>query len=92
VAPTLTEQDTARIERVKRLRLGVGTDEDVTWLIAVRDPQTPADILCDCRCQCHLGAPCNRRMDMDTLDCSVSCRAAHILASECDLNGTRADV
>jgi hypothetical protein len=82
-----------------RLRDGKRMPSDLDWLRAYESGYSPglADLRCDCRCRCHapLGGAvgtdgrCGQLIDLDDLDCDRSCRAAHILAGECDLDENR---
>jgi len=81
------------LARTARIRSGARLDDDLEWLRATAVDAPPgwsvgAQLVCDCRCGCHLG-PCGLPMDLDTMDCRFACRAAHILASECHLDETR---
>lgn len=50
------------------------------------------DVRCDCRCTCHGAMPCHRTIDLGTLDCDKSCRAAHVLGSDCQVDAQRAEL
>jgi hypothetical protein len=83
-----------------RLRDGKRMPSDLDWLRAYVPGDGPAEfqyLRCDCRCRCHapLGGAvgtdgrCGQIIDLDDLDCDRSCRAAHLLAGECDLDENR---
>jgi hypothetical protein len=91
-------------ERIARIRDHHALPTDLEWLRAERveriDSARRAELRCDCRCHCHASSAitsseavrCGLAIDLDSLDCYRACRASHLLAGECNLDETRADV
>jgi hypothetical protein len=81
-----------RLEAMERIRRHGPTTLDLAWLRIELRPTSQFGsydgYVCDCRCFCHAG-PCGRVIDLETLDCPRTCRSAHMLASDCDLDATR---
>lgn len=90
--------DTIEARRI-RVTHGAATASDMSWLRVARSTTGLGAYVCDCRCQCHRSAAptatgatpgsCGLSIDLETFDCGRSCRAAHILASDCNLDEGR---